>query len=419
MIFEHLWLTPLIIAVLLLASAFFSGAETALTAASKARLHKMAKSGDKKAALVGKLQSSRQRLISVLLMANNVVNVFASALATGFLISLFGDRGVVAATLIMTLLILLFAEVTPKLYAIENPIAAAKKVANAANFLMRALSPPAQALEKMAMLMLRPFNRQLRQEQANEEELEGAIDIHGHSGGGIAKTERKMLKGILDLDDVTVSHIMVHKKEVFSLAAGLNAAEAMTKMADCGFTRIPLRRGDAENIVGVLHAKRLLNASLNTPIERLAAPPWFIPETTSLLAQLQAFKAERSHFALVVDEYGVWQGIVTLEDILEEIVGDITDEFDRLKGEPRLLADGSVAVSGDYSLRDLNRRFDWDLPDEEAATVGGFIVRESHAIPAANRRFSFYGFGFEILGSNERIVTLVKIFPPAEKSSFP
>lgn len=410
--FEYLWLTPLIIALLLVVSAFFSGTETALTAASRARLHKMAQGGDKRAILVRRLQNSRQRLISVLLMANNVVNVFASALATGFLIYLFGDKGVAMATVIMTLLILLFAEVAPKLYAIENPVAAAKKAAPTAALLMRLLSPPAQAVEKVAVLLIKPFLRQYRHDQASEEELQGAIDIHGRSGGGAAD-ERKMLRGILDLDDANVGKIMIHKKEVFSLSASLNVGEAVALVADCGFTRIPLWRGDKENIVAILHSKMLLNAAADSvAVRRLAVEPWFIPETTSLLAQLQAFRAKRSHFAMVVDEYGAWQGIVTLEDILEEIVGDIADEFDRLKSEPRLTEDGSVTVAGNYSLRDLNRRFDWELPDEEAATVGGFIAQESRTIPSKSRIFSFYGFGFEILGGNRRTVTMVKISPP-------
>ncbi len=413
MLFESLWLTPLLVFLLLMISALCSGAETAITTASKARLHKMAKGGDLKAKLVRRLQSSSQRVISVLLMANNLVNVFASALATGFLIHLLGDKGVVAATVIMTFLILLFAEVAPKLYAIQNSISASKKVARFADFLIHLLSPPARTFEKMATFLIRPaLGSASRQAQADEEELEGAIDIHGMGGAPTAKTEGKMLRGILDLDDVTVSHIMVHKKEVFSLNVETTVGEAMAQMAGCGFTRVPLRQGDTENITGVLHAKSLLDVAVDSPIAPLATDPWFIPESTSLLAQLQEFKTRRSHFALVVDEYGVWQGIVTLEDILEEIVGDITDEFDRQKSRPRLMADGSVTVAGDYPLRDLNRLFDWELPDEEAATIGGFIEQETRTIPGKNRRFSFYGFDFEVLEGNERVITLVKVLPP-------
>ena len=414
MIYDSLF-TPVVIMLLLLVSAFFSGTETALTAASKARLHKMAQKGDKKAKLASKLQASRQRLLSVLLLANNVVNVFASALATGFLIFLMGDRGVAVATVVMTLLILVFAEIAPKLYAIENPTNAAKRVAPVANMLIKLLGRPATALERLCMWLIKPLKKAASsQAEISEEELEGAIEIHAEEGGATAKTEHKMLRSILQLDDVPVSRIMIHKKEVISLNASLTPRQAVGKVG--GHTRIPLWQGDESVVVGVLHTKNLLKALGDASVAHIgaiASKPWFIPETTTLLSQLQAFRRNRSHLALVVDEYGMWEGIVTLEDILEEIVGEIDDEFDaRPMDTPLLLADGSVTIAGDYGIRALNRRFDWNLPDEEVTSIGGLILLRSGVIPKPKTKFSFYGFGFEVLSADHKQITLVKVTPP-------
>jgi Mg2+/Co2+ transporter CorB len=411
----------LAIVVLLLFSAFFSGSETALTAASRQRLHQLAKQGDKRALVVLNLFDRKDRLIGAILLGNNVVNILASVLATYALLIFFGDAGVAYATLIMTLLIVIFAEVLPKTYAIGNADRTALAVAPIVRVVVFLLSPLTHAIQFLVRISVRPFGVKLSDELGmvqTEEELRGAIDLHEGPDPEV-RHERLMLRSILDLDEVAVEDVMTHRRNVTLINADDTVQEIIDQALASPYTRIPLFRNDPDNIVGVLHAKPLLRELRAKGLEMstddiltLAAAPWFIPETTTLLDQLQAFRERREHFAIVIDEYGAVMGIVTLEDILEEIVGSIEDEHDVAVSGARRQPDGSYIISGSVTLRDLNREFEWALPDEYASTLAGLILHEARRIPEPGQVFTFYGFRFEILRRQRNQITSIRVRPP-------
>jgi Mg2+/Co2+ transporter CorB len=413
---------------LLVISAFFSGSETALTAASRPRLHQLAKGGNRRAKLVLDLFDHRDRLIGAILLGNNVVNILASVLATYTMLLIFGDAGIAYATVAMTLLIVIFAEVLPKTYAIGDADRAALIVAPAIRVIVILLSPVTHAIQWLVRITVRPFGIQLGQELGvshREEELRGAIDLH-EGPDPEQRHERLMLRSILDLDDVEVEDVMTHRRAVTLIDADDPIADIIDQALASPYTRIPLYRDDPDNIVGVLHAKPLLremrakDADIDAiDILELAAEPWFVPETTTLLDQLQAFKTRREHFAIVIDEYGAVMGIVTLEDILEEIVGSIEDEQDIAVPGVRRQADGSCIVAGTVTLRDLNREFEWGFPDDRAATLAGLILYEARRIPEPGQVFTFYGFRFEILRRQRNQISSIRITPPHSTNPAP
>lgn len=413
--------TLAIIVLLLSLSAFFSGAETALTAASRPVMHQRERGGDKRAVLVNRLRRDKERLLGSILIGNNLVNILSSVLATYALTEIFGDAGLAYATLAMTALVVIFAEVLPKTYAITHADRMALGVAPTVRLFVILFTPFSRAVSWVVRGILRMWGVRLGQVHGAayaEEELRGAIELH-RGDGREGRHERIMLHSILDLGDVEVSEVMVHRSNMVTVDSSLTPAEIVREVVESPFTRIPLWRDKPDNIVGVLHAKALLKAVQEQPgnltsldILGLAAEPWFIPESTDLLAQLQAFRRRGEHFSLVVDEYGDLMGVVTLEDILEEIVGDISDETDVPRRGIRPQQNGTIVADGDVTLRDLNRRFDWALPDEEAATIAGLILHESRMIPEAGQIFTFYDFRFEVLGRKGNRITAIRITPP-------
>ena len=407
-----------VIAVLLLCSAFFSGSETALTAASRARINTAEKEGDKRAGIVGRLLESRERLIGALLLGNNLVNIFASALMTGLALSIFGEVGVVYATLVMTLLVLIFAEVLPKTYAITKPNRAAIAVARPVNFIVSIFAPIVWVIQKLVNAFLKLFGMTDSASWTAADEIRDAVDLH-HQEGGVAKRARDQIMGVLQIGDLTVEDVMIHRKNLVMLEADLSPADMVNEVLDSGHTRLPVWQDDMDNVIGILHAKDMLKAlsGNGVKIEKLDLSktfrePWFVPETTPVVTQLRAFQQKREHFALAVDEYGALMGVVTLEDILEEIVGDIQDEFDEIVEGVRAQKDGSVIVNGEVPVRDLNRALDFNLPDDEAVTIAGLVIHESQTIPDPGRVFSFYGYRFEILSRQRNQITSLKVSPP-------
>jgi len=409
------------ILLLLVLSAFFSGSETALTGASRPLMHQLERRGDKKAIIVNKLYNDKNRLIGAILLGNNLVNILASALATSVLIALFGEAGVVYATIAMTILVLVFSEILPKTYALENADKMALAIAPVIRPIVIVLSPITATIQTIVFFTLRIFGARTGDDDNAElsaEELRGAIDLHEGNDTEVINHERAMLRSVLDLNEVQVVEIMVHRKSTTLIDADLPAEEIVDQALISPFTRIPLWRDKPENIVGVIHAKGLLRAiraqngrAEGLDINALTTPPWFVPETTTLLDQLQAFRQRHEHFALVVDEYGSLQGIVTLEDILEEIVGDISDEHDVMVSGVEIRPDGGYLVDGTVTIRDLNRQFDWDLPDEEAATIAGLILYESRRIPEVGQAFIFHDFRMEVRKRLRNQITEVKIKP--------
>lgn len=409
-----------IIFVLLVLSAFFSGSETALTAASRSLIHQLERKGNRRAGLVNQLCEDKESLIGSILVGNNLVNILASVLATSVLIGIFGEAGVVYATIIMTVIVIAFAELLPKTYAIQNADRVSLAIAPVLRIFVIVLSPVARILQISVRALLRLFGIDISAGKgltSAAEMLRGAIDLHSREEPAIEQ-ERVMLSSILDLADVDVREIMVHRNNVVMVDVSAPSKDIVQQIVDSSYTRIPLWRDKSENIIGVLHAKALLKAMQSLHGQQtidpvaLASPPWFIPESTHLLDQLQAFRHRREHFAIVVDEYGTFMGIVTLEDILEEIVGDISDEHDIATHGIRKQVDGSAIVEGTITIRDLNREFDWQLPDEFAATIAGLVIHESRQIPDMGQVFVFHEFRFEILQRHRNQITSLRVTPP-------
>ncbi|KJS34950.1 MAG: membrane protein [Hyphomonas sp. BRH_c22] len=406
------------IVVLLGMSAFFSGSETALTAASRARMHQLEKEGDKRAAAVNRLIADRERLIGSILLGNNLVNILASVLATSLFTLLFGQGGLalVLATGVMTILVLVFAEVLPKTYAITRTDSMAMSVARPIGVLVLAVSWIVKLIQAIVMVTLKILRLSTPADAVTaEEEIRGAIDLHAFEGG-VNAADRLRLVGALDLKELTVEDVMIHRKNIKMLNADMEPRQIVMKALASPHTRLPLYRGEKEEIVGILHAKDLLRAALplggdlsSLDLEGILRKPWFVPETTPVQDQLDLFLSKRSHFALVVDEYGELQGLITLEDILEEIVGSIHDEYDVAVQGVRPQPDGSVNVDGWVPIRDLNRATGWELPDEEAVTVAGLVIHEAQTIPEPGQSFAFHGYRFNILRRQRNQVTGLNI----------
>ena len=415
-----LWLDIAVVAVCLTLSALFAAAETALTAASRARMHAIERGGDSRAGIVTRLLDTRERFIGAMLLGNNVANIGASALITSVLLAIIGERGVLYATILMTVLILVFAEVLPKTIAINYPERTSLVLARMVSVMVAVFGPVLAAVEVFVRGILRVFGIRLdeaRSMLSGVEELKSAVDLL-HQEGGVERSDRDMVGGLLDLHDLTVEDVMVHRTKMQSINAALPASEVLREVLASPHTRLPLWRGEPDEIVGVIHAKEVLRAlselggdGARLDIAAIAYEPWFVPATTSLQDQLQEFLRRKQHFALVVDEYGEVEGLVTLEDILEEIVGDIRDEHDLAVQGLRPSPDGSVIIDGSVPIRDLNRVMNWDLPDAEANTVAGLVIHEAQTIPDVGQVFSFHGFRFEVLRKVRNLLTMLRVSP--------
>ena len=423
-----IWWTSAGIAALLGLSAFFSGSETALTAVDRATMHQLSAKGSKGARIALKLTEDNERLIGSILLGNNLVNILAASLATALFTAAFGEAGVVWATLVMTVLVLVFAEVAPKTYAITYPEKAAVRVAPVIQVAVRAFAPVVAIVRLLVRLALALVGVKADPDAhvlAPLEQIKGTIALH-HSEGGVDTAARDRLLAALDLKEREVAEVMRHRRDIASISADEPAEEIIEFCLASPYTRTPLWRGEPENIVGILHAKDLLRAEhrqlraesraksgaksvRKLDVMSVAMQPWFVPDTRSLDDQLRAFLKRRQHFALVVDEYGTLQGLLTLEDILEEIVGDITDEHDiEVAGIVRE-SDGSVIVPGAMTIRDLNRACEWELPDEEATTAAGLMIHEAQTIPTEGQVFVFHGVRFEVLERARNQITRLRL----------
>ncbi len=414
----------LLFVVLLFMSAFFSGSETALTAASRARMHRLQAEGNRRAGIVNRLREEKDRLIGGLLLGNNLVNISASALATSVLIKLFGEAGVAYATLGVTILVLIFSEVMPKTYALLHPDRVALRIAPAVSMFVFLLSPITRQISLLVNGVFHLFgvSRDVDSAEAQQEELRGAIDLLGNheklDDDGERQETRAMLKSILDLADVNVEKVMVHRKNVRMINADLPLDRIVDEVMHSSFTRLPVWRESPDNIIGVIHSKLMLQELRQCggdvskiDITRAMMEPWFIPESATLFEQLQAFRRRREHFAIMVDEYGALVGVITLEDILEEIVGQIDDEHDIAVAGVRPQQDGTFIVDGKVTIRDLNRDLGWNMPDEDYSTVAGLLLYESQRIPSVGQSFNFHGFRFDVLKKQRNQITLVKMTP--------
>jgi Mg2+/Co2+ transporter CorB len=415
-----LWLTGGAIIVLIMMSFLFSGTETGMTAASKARLHALAVNGDARAGVVERLTERKDRLVGALLIGNNLVNILASALATSVLLSIFGDSGVIYATIAMTVVLVIFSEILPKSLALARPEQFALYVSPFARLVVFVFGPLTSAANGAVRLILAGFGVNLSQDEpmlSPHEEIRGTVAVL-HREGSFVKQDRDRLGGVLDLHELEVSDVMVHRTNMRSVNADDPPEAVVREILQSPHTRMPLWRGSLDNIVGVLHAKDLLRALNDVgndfsriDVMKIASKPWFVPDTTTLQEQLNAFLRRKAHFAIVVDEYGEVEGLVTLEDIIEEIVGEIADEHDIDVQGVKQEADGSVVVEGGVAIRDLNRALDWTLPDDEAVTIAGLVIHETQSIPDEKQAFTFHGKRFIVMKRDKNRITRVRIRP--------
>ncbi|MCA3450210.1 MAG: HlyC/CorC family transporter [Rhodobacter sp.] len=422
------WLTVGVILLLLVMSALFSGSETALTAASRGKLRAQADKGSIGAAAALKVTEDNERMIGALLLGNNIVNITSASLATALLTRMFGDSGVALATFVMTFLVLIFGEVLPKTYAITNAEVAASRVAPLIRVVILVFSPVVSVVRALVRVLLRLFGVRADPDGhilSLREEIVGAIAL-GHSGGAVEKEDRDRLLGALDLNDRTVDEVMRHRSQIEMIDADRSPDEILTQILASSHTRLPVYRDSDENILGVIHAKDLLRevdrlvrgpqgnagALADLDILKIAMKPYFVPDTTPLDEQMRQFLKRHTHFALVVDEYGALRGLITLEDILEEIVGEIADEFDLAHDTVLKRAEnGDYFVEGSMTIRDLNRAMDWQLPDDEANTIAGLVIHEAQMIPNEKQAFSFHGFRFEVVTRRENRITKLRVRP--------
>ena len=411
----------LVLVLLLLAcSAFFSGSETGLTAVSRARIYQLVQEGDRRARKVLHLREHKEQLIGAILLGNNMVNIAATAISTGIAISYFGEEGIAYATVIMTVVVLVFSEVMPKTYAIQQPERVALTVAPLITLIVRLFSPVTMAVQLLINTIFRLLGVDVHKENAlisSYDIIRGTIELQ-HKEGDIVKQEKDMLGGILDLEEVKVGDIMVHRKQIESIDVDAPVRDIIRQVTFSTHSRIPFWKDNPDNIIGLLHVRDMFKLLAEIPPEKIThamiqgtlTEPWFVPETTLIGEQLLEFRRRRRHFAHVVDEYGAFLGILTLEDILEEIVGDISDEYDRPSAiKLKQQSDGSYLVEGTMMIRDLNRELDWNLPDEHASTLAGLVIHEARMIPEKGAVFAFFGYEFEIVDKRANQILKLKI----------
>ena len=422
---REFWITVGAVFILLIMSGFFSGSETALTAASRSKLQTKANKGSAGAARALNVTNDTEGLIGSILLGNNLVNILATSLITALFTQMMGENGILLATLVMTFLVLFFAEVLPKTYAITNAESAAISVSRPISVFVFIFAPIVSFVRFLVRGVLWIFGVATDPDSnilAVREEIAGALTL-GHQEGVVEKEDRDRILGALDLSDRTVEEIMLHRSGIEMIDVSLPAEEILSQCLESAHTRLPLYRGNPENIVGVIHAKDLARAMVKLTRDNkirekaleqfkvldVAMEPYFVPETTPLDDQMRQFLKRHTHFALVVDEYGALQGLITLEDILEEIVGEITDEFDTSGNSVTKAQDGHVIVDGAMTIRDLNRAQEWNLPDEEANTLAGLVIHEAQMIPSEGQVFVFYDFRFEVVGRKENRIISLKI----------
>ena len=414
----------ILLGFLLLLSFYFSGTETAMTAVSMPQLYDLGKKGNWRAQKIMMLKKDSPKLLGTLLFGNNVVNIALTALSTALMIEFFGEKyGVLIATFGVSFVVLLFSEILPKTYAMNNAMSFSLRSVPLLSFFVVCFSPIVKAfnLFSKGLIKLLPSSEPVADAESVKAEIRGTLLMP--TDDGVINQERVMLKSVLDLSDVTVEDIMVHRSHVVSLNAALPVSDIFEFLSRSPYSRIPLWKGEPDNIIGVLHAKALLKmmnsyyrGKAKVSIVDYLTKPWFVLNTTSLLDQLHAFKKRREHFALVVDEYGVIEGLVTLEDILEEIVGDISDENDTVDQSVLQVVKtdaGGYRLDGQTTIRDINRHFRWELSDEHAATLAGYILYEAERIPSEGETFVIDGFSFTIVQKTKNRLAVIDILPPA------
>ena len=399
---------------LVLLSAFLSGSETAITATSKARIVSKIKKGSRRADYVLKILNQKNSVISSLLLSNNLVNILATSLATAFFYDLFGISGIFYSTLLMTFVLVIFAEVLPKTYSINKPTRTALIISPIIFYLNKILFPFVYLINFIVNLFFKKKEQDTSiKDEQSEEELEGVIDLYKTSNPDYER-EKEMLQSILQLNDTTVEEVFTHRKNIYSIDSSLEIPDLINKINNSHFTRIPFWKENPENIIGLLNV-RSLNIDLSTSdsskelIYEKINKPWFIPETTNLLDQLVEFKKRKEHLAFVVDEYGELLGLITLEDIIEEIVGEIVDEIDIPSNEFYVNNRGVIITNGENNLKELYKHFDLNPPESESSTIAGYIMENTKKIPLYGEITKDNFFSYKILSHSRKQISTVEI----------
>jgi len=411
---------------LILISAFFSGSETGLTSVSREQIHCLKMAGNRKAIIVSKLREDKERLIGAILLGNNVVNIAASAIGTALALEYFGPSGVVYSTAIMTVLVLIFAEVLPKTYAVRHSEQVALLVAPMFVLIVKVLSPVTMVVQGIVNRFISLLSFTPQEKMSGVDALRGAVQMY-HEEGDVLTEDKDMLSGIFDLGDTSIEQIMIHRSDMVTINADEPIEKVITFVANSSLSRIPVWTDSKDNITGVIHTKDLFKAAENHQgdLNELDLKPhirdaWFVPESTHLKNQLKAFKEHRKHIALAVDEFGSVSGLITLEDIIEEILGEIDDEHDTpTRNRIRKCKDGSYEMNGDISIRDLNRDLELGLPEDGPSTLAGYIMAEIQRIPDVDEILEIGDLMVKILTKEGNQLETIKVRKTDESDTAP
>ncbi|MFH2013178.1 MAG: CNNM domain-containing protein [Pseudomonadota bacterium] len=402
----------LLIVFFLICSAFFSGSETALLSLGRLRVKKLGKDMPHVGKGIEKILQKPDDLLGTLLVGNNIVNVAGTALATAVAISIFGKEGILIATIGMTLIFLIFSEITPKTYAAYNALKFSLVVIYPVRFFIVLFHPIVWVVSRISHLILLILGQkgQTRWSPITEEEIESLIEA-GEEEGAFEPKKGRMLAGVFDLTDLTVEDLMVPVNDIISLEVSMGLDEIEKVITENAFSRYPVYEKDINNILGYLHVKDFFKCR-NKPdldLTDIIRQPFFVPETKVVYAQLLDFQKERAHIAFVVDEYGNIRGIVTMEDIIEEITGEIYDESDLIKSPYILQKDGSIIIESDIKIRDVNKLLTTCFPEEDNPTLGALILKEIGRIPEEGEELTIYGYKVKICTVEDRSIEKIMI----------
>jgi Mg2+/Co2+ transporter CorB len=408
-------LSYLTVAILICLSGLSSATETAITGCSAGKLQQLSKEGNTGAGLIIKLLKNKDNVITALLITNNIVNIAATSLVTSLFIKALGSEGAAYATVFMSVLIIIVAEVIPKAMAIANPEKLALFIAIPLNILVTIFYPIIRLLHALVKTSMNLFGLDNSSVVSGQDEVRGVIDYQ-HQEGRVFKDDRDMLDGVLDLNYLTVSDLVVPRNQLQTLPQDLDKHELVTRALAIPYSRVPIWKDNKDNIVGMLHIRSLFDALLKNnfdynkiDLDDILIKSWFVPETTLIRDQLKQFKRRKVHSAIVIDEYGDIQGIITLEDILEEIVGQIEDEYDKEQPKISYKSGGRILVSGDIPIRDLNKAMNWDLPEQQASTLAGLLMEELERIPEQGEKVTFRNLSCRIVKRAGNTIKTIQI----------
>ena len=368
-------------------SSIISATETAITASSPGLIQKLKAEGNKRADLLLGILKIKEKVISTLLIGNNLANIICTTIATSLFIEFLGDDvGTLVSSIVMSLVIIIFSEVIPKAIAVAKPENIAIAITPIVIILLKILQPINIILAYFVKVFCFVFRINLQHKISAEDEVRGVIEHHMYEGN-VVKDDRDMLGGILDIRNMVVSDIMIHRSNIVAIDINTNPKEIISSVLASPHSRIPFWENNQDNIIGILHIKDLISMMYDKKeknkidIRKLLNSPYFIPDNALVINQLKTFREGQTHLACVVDEYGALQGILTLEDILEEIVGQIHDEHDSSENKVVKKSDTEYMIDGTMSVRDLNRELNWTIPETDSTTIAGFIIDKMQKIP--------------------------------------